>query len=91
MQVDSEKQILPIKLHATAAAGSVAQLERVEQEMRSTTRIIGTTNNPVTPARMKVTGPSVRSAKSVKKPMVNFLPFEVRLVRLTEKEILNYT
>ena len=91
VQVDSEKQILPIKQHATAAAGSEAQLERVEKEMRSTTGIIGTTNNLVIPTRMKVTGPSVRSVKSVKKPMVNFLPFEVRLVRLTEKEILNYT
>ena len=91
VQVDSEKQILPIKQHVTAAAGSEAQLERVEKEMQSTTGIIGTTNNPVTPTRMKVSGPSVRSVKSAKKPMVNFLPFEVRLVRLAEKEILNYT
>ena len=91
VQEDYEKQRHSIKQHATAAAGSEAQLERVEKEMRSTTRIIGTLNNPVTSTRMKVTGPSVRSVKNIKKPMVNFLPFEVRLVRLSEKEILKYT
>ena len=91
LQEDYEKQRPPIKQHVTAAAGSEAQLERVEKEMQSTTSIIGTTNNPVTSTRMKVTSPSVRRVKSVKKPMVNFLPFEVMLVRLSEKEILKYT
>ena len=91
VQEDYEKQRFSTKHCATAAAGSEAQLERVEKEMRSTTGIIGTTNNPATSTRMKVTGPSVRSVKSVKKPMVNFLPFEVRVVRLSKKEILKYT
>ena len=91
VQEDYEKQRFTTKQHATVAAGSEAQLERVEKEMQSTTGIIGTTNNPVTSTRMKVSGPSVRSVKSVKKPMVNFLPFEVRLVRLSKKEILKYT
>ena len=84
VQEDYVKQRPPIK-HATAAAGSEAQLERVELEMLTTTDFFGTTNNPVTSTSMKVTSPSV---KSVKKPMVNFLPFEVRLVRLSENEIL---
>ena len=91
VQEDYEKQRFSTKHYATVAAGSEAQLERVEKEMRSTTGIIGTTNNPVTSTRMKTTGPSVRSVKSIKKPMVNFLPFEVRVVRLSEKEILKYT
>ena len=87
VHVDSEMQVLPNKQYVTAAAGSAAQLDRVEKEMQTTTRTIGTTNNPVTPTMVEETGPST----SDKKPMVNLLPFEVRLVRLTQKEILNYT
>ena len=91
VQEDYEKQRFPTTHYATVAAGSEAQLERVEKEMRSTTAIIGATKDPVTSTRMKATGPSARSVKSVKKPMVNFLPFEMRVVRLSEKEILKYT
>ena len=91
VQEDYEKQRFPTTHYVTVAAGSEAQLERVEKEMRSTTGIIGTTKDPVISTRMKATGPSARSVKSVKKPMVNFLPFEVRVVRLSEKEILKYT
>ena len=78
----------PIKQHATAAVGSESQLERVEKEMRTTTRVIGTTKIPVPSTRKKTVG---SSARSVKKSMVNLLPFEVRLVRLSEKEISKYT
>ena len=78
----------PIKQHATAAAGSKSQLERVEKEMQTTTRIIGTTKIPAPSTRKKAAGSSdIR----IKKPMVNLLPFEVRVVRLSEKEILKYT
>ena len=77
-----------IKQCATAAAGSKSQLERVEKEMRTTTRIIGTTKTPAPSTRKKVAG---SSDICIKKPMVNHLPFEVRIVRLSEKEILKYT
>ena len=78
----------PIKQHATAAAGSKSQLERVEKEMQTTTRVIGTTKILAPSTRKKVEGCSVTRTK---KPMVNLLPFEVRIVRLSEKEILKYT
>ena len=76
----------PTKKHATAAAGSKSQLERVEKEMQTTTRIIGTTKILAPSTRKKVAGSS-----DIKKPMVNLLPFEVRIVRLSEKEIQKYT
>ena len=88
VQEDYVESSLPIKQHATAAAGSESQLERVEKEMRTTTSIIGTTKFPVSSTKKKVTGSSVRN---VKKPMVNLLLFEVRLARLSEKEISKYT
>ena len=78
----------PIKQCATAAAGSKSQLERVEKEMRTTTRIIGTTKIPAPSTRKKVAG---SSDICIKKPMVNHLPSKVRIVRLSEKEILKYT
>ena len=78
----------PIKQCATAAVGSKSQLERVEKEMRTTTRIIGTTKIPAPSTRKKVAG---SSDICIKNPMVNHLPFEVRIVRLSEKEILKYT
>ena len=84
--VDSEMHVLP-KKHATAAVGSAAQLDRVEKEMMTTAEIIGTTSTSVIPTMVKETGSSI----SVKKPMVNILPFEVQLVRLTQQEILKYT
>ena len=78
----------PIKQQATAAAGSKSQLERVEKELQTTTRIIGTTKIPAPSTRTKAAGSSdIR----IKKPMVNLLPFEVRVVRLSEKEILKHT
>ena len=70
VQEDYEKQRFPTPHYVTAAAGSEAQLERVEKEMRSTTGIIGTTKDPVTSTRMKATGLSARSVKNVKKSMV---------------------
>ena len=88
VQEDYVKSRPPIKQHATATVGSESQLERVEKQMRTTTSIIGTTKISVSSTRMKVIG---SSARSVKKPMVNILPFEVRLVRLSEKEISKYT
>ena len=78
----------PIKHHATAAAGSKSQLERVEKEMQTITRIIDTTKILAPSKRKKAEG---CSATRIKKSMVNLLPFEVRIVRLTEKEILKYT
>ena len=74
--VDSEMHVLP-KKHATAAAGSAAQLDRVEEEMRTSAEIIGTTSTSVIPTMGKETGSSISAGK----PMVNILPFEVRLVR----------
>ena len=91
VQEHYEKQRFPTPHYATAAAGSEAQLERVEKEMRSTTGIIDTTKDPVTSTRMKATDLSARSVKNVKKSMVDSLPFEVRIVRLSEKQILKYT
>ena len=67
------------KKHVTAAAGSAAQLDRVEKEMMTTAELIGTTSTSVTPTmdiQMKETGSSISAGK----PMVNILPFEVRLV-----------
>ena len=84
-QEDSEVHVLP-KKHATAAAGSAAQLDRVEKEMRTSAEIIGTTSTSVIPTTGKEMGPSITG-----KPMVNMLPFEVQLVRLTPQEILKYT
>ena len=84
--VDSEMHVLP-KKHATAAAGSAAQLDRVEKEMRTSAEIIGTTSTSVIPTMGKETGSSISAGK----PMVNILLFEVWLVRLTQQEILKYT
>ena len=67
----------PIKQCATAAVGSKSQLERVEKEMQTTTRIIGNTKIPAPSTRKKVAG---SSDICIKKPMVNHLPFEVRIV-----------
>ena len=72
VQEDYEKQRSPTTHHATVAAGSEAQLERLEKEMRSTTGIIGTTKDSVTSTSMKVTGPSARSVKSIKNPWLIF-------------------
>ena len=55
--------------------------------MRTSAGIIGTTSTPVIPTMGKEMG----SSTSAGKPMVNTLPFEVRLVRLTQQEILKYT
>ena len=85
-QVDSEMLVLP-KKHATAAAGSAAQLDRVEKEMWTSAEIIGTTSTSVITTVGKETGSSISAGK----PMVNTLPFEVQLVRLTQQEILKYT
>ena len=71
-QVDSEMHVLP-KKHATAAAGSAAQLDRVEKEMWTSAEIIGTTSTSVIPTVGKETGSSISAGK----PMVNTLPFEV--------------
>ena len=87
--VDSEMHVLP-KKHATAAAGSASQLDRVEKEMMTSAKIIGTTSISVTPTmdvQMKETGSSISAGK----PMVNILPFEVWLVRLSQQEISKYT
>ena len=84
--IDSEMHVLP-KKHATAAAGSAAQLDRVEKEMRTSAEIIGTTRTSVIPTMGKEMGLSISAGK----PMVNILPFEVWLVRLTQQEILKYT
>ena len=84
-QEDSEVHVLP-KKHATPAAGSAAQLDHVEKEMRTSAEIIGTTSTSVIPTTGKEMGPSITG-----KPMVNMLPFEVWLVRLTPQEILKYT
>ena len=54
--------------------------------MRSRDETIGTTSTSVIPAMGKEMGPSITG-----KPMVNMLPFEVRLVRLTPQEILRHT
>ena len=66
--------------------GSAAQLYRVEKEMRTSAEIIGTTSTSDIPTMGKEMGPSITG-----KPMVNMLPFEVQLVRLTPQEILKYT
>ena len=70
--------VLP-KKHATAAAGSAAQLDRVEKEMMTSAELIGTTSTSVTSSmdtQMKEMGLSISAGK----PMVNILPFEVWLV-----------
>ena len=84
-QEDSEVHVLP-KKHTTAAAGSAAQLDRVEKEMRTRDVIIGTTSTSAIPTMGKEMGPSITG-----KPMVNMLPFKVQLVRLTLQEILRHT
>ena len=84
-QEDSEVHVLP-KKHMTAAADSAAQLERVEKEMRTRDEIIGTTSTSAIPTTGKEMGSSITG-----KPMVNMLPFEVQLVRLTPQEILRHT
>ena len=63
---------------ASAAAGSMAQLERVESEMK---------------AEMSTTKPYFTSYKAPahKTPMVEIFPFEVCIKRLTTKEIEKYT
>ena len=63
---------------ASAAAGSMVQLERVESEMKAET---------------STTKPHFTSYKtpSHKNPMVETCPFEVRIRRLTTKEIEKYT
>ena len=55
--------------------------------MRTSAEIIGTTTTSVIPTMGKETGSSISAGK----PMVNILPFEVWLVRLTQQEILKYT
>ena len=55
--------------------------------MRTSAEIIGTTSTSVIPTMGKEMGSSISAGK----PMVNILPFEVWLVRLTQQEILNYT
>ena len=55
--------------------------------MRTSAEIIGITSTSVIPTMGKEMGPSISAGK----PMVNILPFEVRLVRLTQQEILKYT
>ena len=87
--VDREMHEHP-KKHVSAAAGSAAQLDRVEKEMMTTAELIGTTSTSVTPImdiQMKETGSSISAGK----PMVNILPFEVCLVQLTQQEISKYT
>ena len=74
----------------TVAAGSAAQLDQVEKELTTTVVLTGTTCTSVTSTRdrqMKEAGTS----NSAGKPMVNILPFEVHLVRLTQQEISKYT
>ena len=56
-QEDSEVHVLP-KKHVTAAAGSAAQLDRVEKEMRTSAEIIGTTSKSIIPTMGKEMGPS---------------------------------
>ena len=76
--------------NVTAAAGSAAQLDRVEKELTTTVELTGTTSTSVTPTwdrQMKEAG----SSNSAGKSMVNILPFEVCLVRLTQQEISKYT
>ena len=84
-QVDSEVHVLS-KKHTTAAAGSAAQLDRLEKEMKSRDETIGTTSMSAISASGKEMDPIITG-----KPMVNMLPFEVRLVRLTPQEISRHT
>ena len=60
---------------ATALAGSVAQLPRVEAELKAEPH----------------TGTSPKGPKSVTTSKVNVLPFRVNLTRLTQKEIDKHT
>ena len=78
------------KKHVTAAVGSAAQLDRVGKELMTTVVLTGTTNTSAT-SKMDRQMNEVGSSNSAGKPMVNILPFEVRLVRLTQQEILKYT
>ena len=86
---DGNTNVYP-KKHVTAAVGSAAQLDRVEKELTTTVELTGTTSTSVTPTwdrQMKEAGLS----HSAGKPMVNILPFEICLVRLTPQEISKYT
>ena len=86
---DGNTNVYP-KKHVTVAAGSAAQLDRVEKELTTTVELTGTTSTSVTPTwdrQMKEAG----SSNSAGKPMVNILPFEIHLVRLTQQEISKYT
>ena len=86
---DGNTNVYP-KKHVTAAAGSAAQLDQVEKELMTTVELTGTASASVTPTwdrQMKEEG----SSNSAGKPMVNILPFEIHLVRLTQQEISKYT
>ena len=74
----------------TAAAGSAAQLDQVEKELMTTVELTGTTSTSVTPTWDRQMG-KAGSSNSAGKPMVNILPFEIHLVRLTQQEISKYT
>ena len=77
---DENTNVYP-KKHVTVAVGSAAQLDQVEKELMTTIELTGTTSTSVTPTwdrQMKEAG----SSNSAGKPMVNILPFEIRLVRL---------
>ena len=86
---DRNTNVYP-KKHVTAAAGSAAQMDRVEKELTTAVELTGTTSTSVTPTwdrQMKEAG----SSNSAGKAMVNILPFEIHLVRLTQQEISKYT
>ena len=86
---DGNTNVYP-KKNVTATAGSAAQLDRVGKELMTTAVLTGTTNSSVTLKRDRQLNEAGLS-NSAGKPMVNTLPFEVRLVRLTQQEILKYT
>ena len=96
-QPDEESTNVYSKKQASAAAGSAAQLDRVEKELLTTLIITGTTNAPDTriydrqqsePNTVSHTGLGNYAGK---RSMVNMLPFEIQLVRLSLQEISKHT
>ena len=69
---------------ATAAAGSAAQLDRVEAEIKATPPKVSTKPSPIT-GNPTDTQPPPISLQYV--PQVNYRPFSVKLARLSKSEI----
>ena len=96
-ETDIRPEYKPTWRQATAAAGSASQLSRVEKELNSNIKLPGTTGMCTLPTGK--THPS-KPTKSVdllerhpptSKPLVNIMPFEVRLVKLSQQEISKHT